>query len=164
MTTTVRIVDLATVLVCDGRKALFLKNRGDAELPDLRLEEALEAPPNPWAREQGDDRPGRARFGERRSAMEDTDWHLKAETDFAGQIADHLNRRHSDEPFTALIIAAPPRFLGDLRKHFYPRSRTASPPRSPRTSSTCRSPKSSERCRCNSGRSPERRETNSQSR
>jgi protein required for attachment to host cells len=120
MTTTVRLVHLATVLVCDGRKALFLKNRGDAELPDLRLEESLEAPPNPRAHEQGDDRPGRMSFGGRRSAMEETDWHVKAESDFAGQVAGHLNRRHSDEPFTALIIAAPPRFLGDLRRHFSP--------------------------------------------
>ena len=41
----------ATVLVCDAKKALFLKNRGDALQPSLQLELALQAEPNPATRD-----------------------------------------------------------------------------------------------------------------
>ncbi|WP_163365778.1 baeRF12 domain-containing protein, partial [Enterobacter asburiae] len=65
----------AYVLVCDGRKALFLRNEGDAQYLNLKTEQVFEHD-NPPTREQGSDKPGRsyASVGERRSAMEQTDW------------------------------------------------------------------------------------------
>jgi protein required for attachment to host cells len=49
----------AFVFVGDGRKALFLRNAGDAKFPNLRAE-GVYIDENPPTREQGSDRPGRA--------------------------------------------------------------------------------------------------------
>lgn len=109
--------NLGAVLVGDGRKAVLYVNHGDAGLPDLRVETVIEAPENPRTSDQGTDRPGRAWAGSARSAMDETDWHAKAETAFAARVAAELDRRNKADPFKALVIAVPPRFLGDLRKH-----------------------------------------------
>ena len=47
----------ALVFVGDGQKALFLRNAGDATLPNLTTERVL-TDANLPAREQGTDRPG----------------------------------------------------------------------------------------------------------
>ena len=62
------------VLVGDGQKALFLRNKGHALHVQLVVEQVLERD-NPPTREQGTDRPGRsnASVGVARSAMEETD-------------------------------------------------------------------------------------------
>ena len=60
----------ALVFVGDGRKALFLRNDGDAKSPNLRTEKVFEEE-NPSTHEQGSDRPGRvseAALSGRRSA------------------------------------------------------------------------------------------------
>ena len=56
--TPVRIPREALVLVGDGEKAIFLRNRGDEEYPNLVVERLLEHD-NPPTREQGADQPGR---------------------------------------------------------------------------------------------------------
>jgi protein required for attachment to host cells len=64
----------ALVFIGDGRKALFLRNAGDADIPDLRTEQVFKED-NPPTREQGTDKPGRgfASAGSpRRSGMEET--------------------------------------------------------------------------------------------
>ena len=63
----------ALVLVGDGRKALFLRNHGDAKFPDLKVEQVF-ADVNPATHEQGTDKPGRsyASMGPGRSAVEST--------------------------------------------------------------------------------------------
>lgn len=38
---TVTIPRNATILVCDAKKALFLTNQGDADLPDIRVVEVV---------------------------------------------------------------------------------------------------------------------------
>ena len=48
----------ALVFVGDGRKALFLRNDGDAKFPNLKTEKVFEDE-NPPTHEQGSDRPGR---------------------------------------------------------------------------------------------------------
>ncbi len=116
----VSLPHLAAVLVGDARKGVLYVNHGDAVLLDLRVEEVIEAPANPPTREQGTDRPGRAGSGDHKSAVEDTDWHAAAEAEFAANLANHLNQRHERDAFKGLVIVAPPRFLGDLRKHFSP--------------------------------------------
>lgn len=109
------------VLVGDGQKALFLRNRGNALRVDLVVEWILEQD-NPATREQGTDRPGRsiASLGFARSAMEEADWHHIAKERFANEIAKALYRHAHANLFEKLVIIAPPKILGKLRKAFHP--------------------------------------------
>jgi len=114
----------ALVLVGDGRKALFLRNRGTPAHPELVLEEEIEQD-NPPTRDQGTDRPGRKHGadGVSRSAIEETDQHQRAEQRFAARLADTLYEMGHAQRYQALVIAAPPRMLGDLRAALHPEVR-----------------------------------------
>lgn len=116
-----RVPHDALLLVGDGQKALFLRNKGTAERVDLVVERIL-ARDNPPTREQGSDRPGRsnASLGVARSAMEEADWHNPAKERFAGELADALYRHAHANLFDKLVIVAPPKILGNLRKAFHP--------------------------------------------
>lgn len=107
------------VLVGDGRKALFLRNRGGAGHPDLFAERVMEQS-NPPTRDQGTDRPGRygGTDGVSKSAVEQTDWHQQAEDRFATDIADVLYKKAHAHDFEHLIVVAPPRSLGTMRSAF----------------------------------------------
>jgi protein required for attachment to host cells len=109
------------ILVGDGQKALFLRNRGSAQRINLVVERILEQE-NPATREQGTDRPGRsiASVGVARSAMEEADWHHIAKERFANEIAKALYHHAHANLFERLIIIAPPKILGKLRKAFHP--------------------------------------------
>lgn len=104
------------VLVADGGKALFLRNNGTARDYDLRVvwHQAME---NPATRDQGTDRPGRARSsaGGHRAALEEADWHELAEEGFAREIAAILDKAAQDGVFEEIVIAAAPPVLGALR-------------------------------------------------
>ena len=108
------------ILVGDGRKALFFRNKGDAQHLDLVVERVLEQDDEP-TREQGTDEPGRTRgpHGPAKSAMEPTDWHQLAEDRFAKDIAAALYRRAHAGRFDKLVVVAPPRVLGVLRKELH---------------------------------------------
>jgi protein required for attachment to host cells len=110
----------ALVLVGDGHKAVFYRNKGDAVNPNLIVEQVLEND-NPPTREQGTDRPGAAGGGPngQRGAMGDTDWHRLEETRFATDIADALYKAAHAGRFSKLVVAAPPKTLGELRKAFH---------------------------------------------
>jgi protein required for attachment to host cells len=116
----IRIPHDTLVFVGDGAKALFLRNKGDAELINLVVER-IAAQDNPPTREQGTDRPGRsfASAGTHRAAMEETDWHRVAEERFAGEMADRLYRLAHAGRFDRLVVIAPPKVLGNLRKAFH---------------------------------------------
>jgi hypothetical protein len=47
---------------------------------------------------------------------EETDWHNIAEERFAGELADALYRHAQADLFEKLVIIAPPKILGNLRK------------------------------------------------
>lgn len=115
--TALRIPHDCYVFVGDGRKALLLRNDGDAKFPNLKTERVFEND-NPPTREQGTDKPGRsfASIGGRRSAMEQADWHELDEQRFAKDIADTLQVLVREKNIGALIIAAPPKILASLRK------------------------------------------------
>jgi protein required for attachment to host cells len=115
-----RVPHNALVLVGDGRKALFLRNKGNPQRVSLVVEQILERD-NPPTREQGTDRPGRASasVGAARSAMEEADWHQIAEQRFAGELSEALYRHAQAGRFDKLVIIAPPKVLGDLRKVFH---------------------------------------------
>jgi protein required for attachment to host cells len=105
------------VLVGDGRKALFLRNKGGAGHPELFTETVMEQN-NPATHDQGTDRPGRysgSANGGPKSAMEQTDFHQQAEDRFAVDIAEVLYKKSHIQDFQHLIVVAPPRALGTMR-------------------------------------------------
>lgn len=110
----------SVVLVADGRKMLFLRNEGDAAYPNLVVEEAQEQV-NPATRDQATDAAGRASSpqGAAQSSVEPTDFHQIEEDRFAADAADLLKRRALANDFESLIIVAPPKTLGELRKHYH---------------------------------------------
>lgn len=110
----------ALVFVGDGRKALILRNSGDALSLRLTAEIVFEDA-NPMTHEQGRDRPGRvsmAALPGRKSAVEAKDWHDIAEHRFAQTVASAMERMVRTNRVKALIVVAPPRTLADLRKAF----------------------------------------------
>lgn len=110
----------AVVLVADGRKMLFLRNTGDAANPELVVETAREQD-NPSNSEQATDRAGRTQsnVASGRSGYEETDFHQLEEDRFAADAADLLKRRALTNDFDSLVIVAPPKTLGELRKHYH---------------------------------------------
>lgn len=116
----VQVPNGALILVGDGRKALFLRNKGAQTHIELTAERVLEQD-DPPTREQGTDRPGRYRGGDgaAKSAFEQTDWHQLAEDRFAVEISDALNRLARENKFNQLILVAPPKVLGVLRTHLH---------------------------------------------
>jgi protein required for attachment to host cells len=111
----------ALIFVGDGRKALILRNAGDEKFPNL-ITERVFGEENPPTREQGSDRPGRAfkRAGtNRRSGMATTDWHELGEHRFARRVAAALEGVVRTRDVKALLIAAPPRTLAQLRHAFH---------------------------------------------
>ena len=110
----------AFILVGDGRKALVLRNEGDARSPNLKTTQVLDQGRVPPTAELGTDKPGRSfqSADGRRAGMDQTDWHELAEQRFAGEIAQALETRHLAGEFKALVVVAPPRTLADLRRSF----------------------------------------------
>jgi protein required for attachment to host cells len=115
MSTKIEIPHNAWIVVADGRKALFLRNEGEARYPNLKVARKLEAEPNPRSTEQGTDRPGRLASGTNRSAVEQTDWHEENERAFAAEVAETLAKDHGGAT-DGVILAAAPRTLAELRK------------------------------------------------
>jgi len=117
----VHIPSNALVLVGDGKRALFLRNRGTPRALELIVEHELRQE-NPPTREQGSDRPGRTHGvdGVSRTAIGETDWHDRAEEQFASKIADKLYEMEHAQQFDELVVVAPPKMLGDLRAAFHP--------------------------------------------
>ena len=132
----------AFVLVADGRKMLFFRNDGDAAYPNLKVETAQEHP-NSKDIDQKTDKAGRAsssqtgsgapavaqggsnhaagggaQFAPARGTMGETDYHQQEEDRFAAETAAMLNKRALAGEFESLIIVAPPKTLGELRKHY----------------------------------------------
>ena len=76
---------------------------------------------NPPDRSQKSDAPGRAfsSVGNGRSAYQETDFHQLEEERFAAETAELLRKRALRNDYESLIIVAPPRTLGELRKHYH---------------------------------------------
>ena len=107
------------VVVADGEKMLFFRNEGDSEYPRLVVERKREQD-NPPNREHKTDEAGRRHGqGPGRSAMEDTDFHSLEEGRFAAETAEMLQRRALRNDFESLVVVAPPKTLGELRKHYH---------------------------------------------
>lgn len=133
----------AHVLVADGRKMLFFRNEGDGAYPNLQLEEK-DIHPNPKDSDQKTDLAGQssstrsgagahssaqggsnhalgggAQFASGGGTMGETDYHQQEEDRFAAETAELLKKRALANEFESLIIVAPPKTLGELRKHYH---------------------------------------------
>ncbi len=108
------------VLVADGRKSLFFRNEGDGEFPNLAIDRK-EVQENPDHHEQATDTAGQAAspVGGVSATMGETDFHVLEEQRFAADTADMLKRRALRNEFESLVVVAPPKTLGELRKHYH---------------------------------------------
>lgn len=108
------------VLLADGEKALFLRNDLDEINPDLNVVRE-EAQTNPSDAEQGVEPPGRMPDGgvQQRSALQEADWHQLAKDRFADDMADLLYKYAQRNAFSHLVVCAPAKVLGELRKHYH---------------------------------------------
>jgi protein required for attachment to host cells len=115
--TVARIIHGTWILVSDGRKALFIHQDGDHDLPNFSIQHVLEDDENPRTSEQGTDSPGTSHssVGHGRSSVAQTDWHDLAEKAFARRTVDTLARLARDITVDRLVIVAPPRTLAVLR-------------------------------------------------
>ena len=110
----------SVILVADGRKSLFFRNLGDADFPDLGVVEK-ETHPNPAHHEQASDLAGQSMktadgIG---GSMEEVDFHQQEEDRFAAETAAMLKERALRNEYDHLVVVAPPRTLGELRKHYH---------------------------------------------
>jgi protein required for attachment to host cells len=109
----------AMVLVADGRKMLFFRNKGDDVHPNLEAEQVKQQD-NPSHLEQASDRAGQSRgVGTAQGTMGENDFHVLEEQRFAAEAADLLKRRAFANDYEKLIIVAPPTALGEMRKHYH---------------------------------------------
>jgi protein required for attachment to host cells len=115
-----RIPHDTAVLVADGRKLLFFRNEGDADYPTLSLVRHREQH-NPADRDQSSDAAGRAANprGPAGSVMEEADFHQIEEDRFAAEAAEMLKQRAFAGEYQRLLVVAPPRTLGELRKNYH---------------------------------------------
>ncbi len=110
----------ALVLVADGKKMLFLRNQGDEEIIDLRTE-AHDERQDRKDRDIKTDAPGSQspRVGMGRDTMEETDFHQQEEDRWVKDAAEELKKRALRNDFEALVVIAPPKALGVLRKELH---------------------------------------------
>lgn len=109
------------VVVADGKKMLFFRNEGDSEYPKLQVERKREQE-NPSDLDQKTDTAGRAPSGSGgagHSSYQEVDFHQLEEDRFAAETAELLRKRALNNDFESLIIVAPPKTLGELRKHYH---------------------------------------------
>ena len=97
------------LLVADGEKMRFLRNHGEGLQPEFQVESRQDRPDLPH--QEG--RSGTATGGG------DQDYHKDEENRFAADLADQLRMRALAHDFEALIIIAPPRTVGELRKNLH---------------------------------------------
>jgi protein required for attachment to host cells len=105
-------------VVADAARAIAYMRRPDRPGYDevARWQSADAAKP---ARDLVSDRPGRAfdSRGNQRHAMEPpTDPKQLAKQAFAGELAEALNAAHAAKQFESLVLFAPTRVLGDIRR------------------------------------------------
>ncbi len=114
------IPNQALVLVTDGRKLLFLRNHGDENQIDLRTE-SHDKREDRKDHEIKTDAAGSQgqRWGDARPAMDETDFHQQAEDQWVKEAAAKLKERALRNDFEALVIVAPPKALGVLRKELH---------------------------------------------
>lgn len=133
----------ALVVVADGRKLLLLRNEGDSTHINLQVERK-EIHHSPKDQQQKSDAAGRssstqsgpgapaiaqggsmhakgqgAQFAPSRGNMEEPDYHQLEEDRFAKKVAEILQDAALSHSVEQIVVAAPARTLGELRKHYH---------------------------------------------
>lgn len=112
----------ALVAVADGAKFLLFRNEGDGAHIDLKVAHHDERDSRSTA-ELGTDEPGSTFSGgglsNARSAYENTDFKQEAETNFAADAVDLLNRLALEGWYDSLVIVAAPKTLGAIRPRYH---------------------------------------------
>ena len=106
------------VLVADGRKALFLRNEGDARQIDLRTtshQEREDRKDNDIKTDASGQSPAPAGTGLPGGTMGEPDFHQQEEDRFARDLAEKINAMALAGKFDALVVIAPARTMGELR-------------------------------------------------
>ena len=103
------------VIVADGEKALFLRNKGDNKFPNLEVVQEMEQE-NPATREQGTDKPGRQSNEGPRSAVEETDWHRLGKERFGRGAVFGLQRLRHEASGQGWSVQFTPWGLGRRRR------------------------------------------------
>ena len=108
----------ALVLVADGRKMLFFRNRGDENQIDLRTEAHDARTDQRKDRDIKSDAPGTVKqsYGFGHSTYEEPDFQQQEEDRWIKDAADELKARALRGDFEALAIIVPPKALGVLKK------------------------------------------------
>ena len=111
----------ALVLVADGRKMLFFRNRGDENQIDLRTEAHDARRYQRKDREIKTDAPGTVKqsFGYGRSTYEEADFQQQEEDRWIKDAAEELKARALRNDFDSVAIIAPPKALGFLKKNLH---------------------------------------------
>ena len=110
----------ALVLVTDGRKTLFFRNEGDENQIDLRTEAVDEREDLPNSELKTDAAGSNAQSGGfGRPAYEETDFHQLEEDRWAVAAAEEVNKRVLRNDFDQLVVVAPPKTLGHIRKKLH---------------------------------------------
>ena len=114
----VRVPHQSWILVCDGSKALLFRNEGGALALNLKLAQVT-FEPHLSTRDLGAERPGRVHesLGSSRSAVQSPDWHQQAEAEFLRGVAHALDEAVHANHIKQLVLVAPPKALGELRRH-----------------------------------------------
>jgi protein required for attachment to host cells len=115
-----RLAHKSLVLVADGAKMLFFRNEGDAGNPNLKVVDAQQQA-DPADRDIKTDQAGRTKNGPGGGGgtMGEADFHQQAEDRFAAEAADRLKSGALAGDYEELVVVAPPRTLGVLRKQHH---------------------------------------------
>lgn len=106
------------VLVADGRKALFLRNQGDARQIDLRTtshQERDDRKDSDIKTDASGQSPAPAGTGLSGGTMGEPNFHQQEEDRFARDLAEKINAMALAGKFDALVVIAPARTMGELR-------------------------------------------------
>ena len=116
-----RLPHNSCVMVADGEKMLFFRNEGDADFPQLIVERnrEQEVPANIDLKTDEAGRRHTPVGGVGRSAYEETDFHQLEKDRFAAEAAELLKRMALRNGFEQLVVVAPPKTLGEMRKHYH---------------------------------------------
>ncbi len=105
------------ILVADGGRAHIVKNEGPGKGLAVVMAHDFAAP-HPPSRDFGTDKPGRGEGsnGARHTKESRIDFHTYEKSRFAKDIADMLGKAADSDRYDRLILVAPSKTLGDLRK------------------------------------------------
>jgi protein required for attachment to host cells len=105
------------IVVADGARARIFLNEGTGKGLNPKPVHEMAIPLAP-TRELGSDRPGRGHMqsGVRHGMQPRADWHEAEKERFAKELALQLDRSAEERSFDRLILAAPAKTLGTLRR------------------------------------------------